>query len=68
MHGNKVHEPYQDVVGFDVSMKNVATFKEFEGQEELLAVGAHCLDVEPHIFAVLLQDLPKIHTRTKSKT
>lgn len=31
LHGNTVHELYQDVVGFDVSMKDVAALQEFEG-------------------------------------
>lgn len=66
LHGHTVPEPHQDVVGFDVSMKDVAALEEFEGQEELLAVRAHCLDVEPHIFTILLQDLPQVHTRTGS--
>lgn len=66
LHGNTAIELYQDVVRFDVSMKDVAALEEFEGQEELLAVGAHCLDVEPHIFAILLQDLPQVHTGTRS--
>lgn len=66
LHGHTVPEPHQDVVGFDVSMKDVAALEEFEGQEELLAVRAHCLDVEPHIFTILLQDLPQVHARTGS--
>lgn len=66
LHGMTVHEIHQNVVGFDVSMKDVTALEEFEGQEELLAVGPHGLDVEPNIFAVLLQDLPQVHTGTRS--
>ena len=56
--------PYQDVVGLDVRMEDVTSLEEFEGQEELLAVGAYRLDVETHVLTVLLQDLPQVHTAT----
>lgn len=52
---------YQDVVGFDVGVEDVAALQQLERQEQLLAVGPHRFDVEPHVFAVLLQNLPKVH-------
>lgn len=54
--------PYQDIVWFDVSMEDVASFEQLKGQKELLTIGAYSLDVETNIFAVLLQHLSQIHT------
>lgn len=53
---------YQDIVWLDVGMKDVASFEQLEGQEELLTVGAHSLDVEPDVFTVFLQHFSQIHT------
>lgn len=53
---------YQDVVGLDVSVEDVAPFEELEGQEELLGVGADSLDVKAHVLTVLLQHLAQVHT------
>jgi len=52
---------HQDVVRLDVGVEDVASLEELQGQEELLAVGAHRLDVETHVLAVLLQHLPQVH-------
>ena len=60
--------PYQDIVWLDVSMKYVAAFEQLEGQEKLLAVGAHSLDVEPNIFTVFFQHLSQIHTAEEKRT
>lgn len=59
---------YQDVVGLDVSVQDVAAFQQLERQEELLAVGAHRLDVEPHVLPVLLQHLPQVHAERWTDT
>lgn len=60
--------PYQDIVWLDVSMEDVASFEQLEGQEELLTVGAHSLDVEPNIFTIFLQHLSQIHTTDDNTT
>ena len=52
---------HQDVVGLDVGVQDVAALQQLERQEELLAVGAHSLDVQPHVLPVLLQHLPQVH-------
>lgn len=52
---------YQDVVGLDVGVQDVAPFEQLQGQEELLAVGAHGFDVKADVFAILLQHLSQIH-------
>lgn len=59
---------YQNVVWLDVSVQDVASFEQLEGQEELLTVGAHSLDVETNIFAIFLQHLSQIHTTDDNKT
>lgn len=59
---------YQDVIRLDVSMKDVASLEQLESQEELLAVGAHRLNVEPNVFAVFLQHLSQIHTTDANTT
>lgn len=59
---------YQNVVWLDVGVQDVASFEQLEGQEELLTVGAHGLDVEPNIFAILLQHLSQIHTTEDNTT
>lgn len=58
---------HQDVVGFDVSMQYVASLQQFEGQEKLLAVWAHSLDVQPHVLAVLPQHLPQVHAKASKE-
>lgn len=62
---NRVFTAYQDVVRLDVGVEYVASFQQLEGQEELLTVGTHSLDVEPDVFTVFLQDLPQIHATRK---
>lgn len=57
---------YQDIVWLDVSVEDVASFEQLEGQEELLTVGAHSLDVEPNVFSVFLQHLSQIHTTNEN--
>lgn len=42
-------------------MQDVTALKQLEGQEELLAVGAHGPDVQPHVFTVLLEHLTEVH-------
>lgn len=59
---------YQNIVWLDVSMQDVASFQQLEGQEELLTVGAHSLDVEPNIFTIFLQHLSQIHTKDDNTT
>lgn len=59
---------YQDVVRLDVGVEDVASLEQLEGQEELLAVGTHRLDVEPHVFAVFLQHLSQIHAEGEERT
>ncbi len=54
-------DAHQYVVWFDVSMEDMAAFQEFEGQKELLTVGTNCLDVQPHVFTILLKHFPQIH-------
>lgn len=46
-------------------MEDVAAFEQLEGEEELLAVGAHRLDVQPHVFAVFLQNLSQVHAESR---
>jgi len=58
---------HQNVVRFDVSMQNVAAFEEFEGQEKLLAVRAHSLDVKPNVLAILPQHLPQVHAKARKQ-
>ena len=53
---------HQDIVRFDVGVKNAASFEEFQGQEELGGVGPHCLDVQTDIFPIALQNLTQVHT------
>ena len=52
----------QDVVRLDVAMEDATAFHEFEGEQQLLRVGAHRLDVQAHVLAVALQHLTHIHT------
>lgn len=42
-------------------MEDVASLQQLESQEQLLAVGAHGLNVQPHILPVLLQHLSQVH-------
>lgn len=46
-------------------MEDVTALEQFKGQEELLAVGAHSLDMQPHVFAILLQHLTEVHAAAK---
>lgn len=57
-----LEETHQDVVRLDIGVQDVAAFQQLQGQEELLAVRAHRLDVETHVFAILLQYLAQVHT------
>lgn len=63
----KENVTHQNVVRFDVSMQNVAAFEEFEGQEKLLAIRAHSLDVKPNVLAILPQHLPQIHAKARKQ-
>lgn len=58
---NSESQTHQDVVRLDVGVEDVASFEQLESQEELLAVGAHRLDVQAHVFPVLLQHLSQVH-------
>ena len=52
---------HQDVVGFNVGMQYATPLHQLEGQEQLLCVRPHRLDVETNILTVLLEYLSKIH-------
>lgn len=47
-------------------MEDVASLEQLERQEQLLAVGAHGLDVQSHILPVLLQHLAQVHAADES--
>lgn len=47
-------------------MEDVASLEQLERQEQLLAVGAHGLDVQSHILPVLLQHLSQVHAADES--
>ncbi len=42
-------------------MEDPSPLHQLEGQEELLAVRPHCLDVETDVLTITLQHLPHIH-------
>ena len=44
-------------------MKNGVSFHQFQGEKELLRVGAHRLDVKAHFATVLLQNFAQIQTK-----
>ena len=52
---------YQYVIRFYVGMENATPLHELEGQEQLLSVRPHSLDVETNVLTVLLQHFSKIH-------
>ena len=56
---------HQDVVRLDVSVKDAAPLHQLEGQQQLLRVGAHRLDVQADVLAVLLQHLSQVHAATQ---
>lgn len=51
----------QNVVGLDVGMDDIALLEEGERKEQLLRVGAHRLDGDADVLAVLLEHLTEIH-------
>ena len=56
---------HQNVVRFYVSMEDVASFHEFEGQEQLLGIRPHSLYVQTNILTITLQNFSQIHTERK---
>ena len=56
---------HQNVVRFDVSMEDVASFHEFEGQEQLLGIRPHSLYVQTNILTIPLQNFSQIHAERK---
>ena len=53
--------PHQDIVWFDVSMKNATSLHQLERKKKLLAVGPHGLDMKADVLAVTLENLPQVH-------
>ena len=53
--------PYQNVVRFNVCMKNTAPLHQLECHEQLLSIRSHCLDVKANILAISLQHFSQIH-------
>ena len=47
----------QNVVGFEVSMQDIAFLDEFESDEQLLRVAAHGRNVQTHAATIFLDDL-----------
>lgn len=60
-------QTHQDVVRLDIGVENVAAFEQLESQEQLLAVGAHGLDVQAHVLPVLLQHLAQVHAAEETE-
>ena len=56
---------HQNVVRFYVSMEDVASFHEFEGQEQLLGIRPHSLYVQTNILTITLQNFSQIHAERK---
>jgi len=56
VHTHILISSHQNVVGFNVSMKNTATLHQLQSQEQLLCVRADGLDVKTDVFTVLLED------------
>lgn len=54
-------QTHQDVVRLDIGVENVAAFEQLESQEQLLAVGAHGLNVQAHVLPIFLQHLSQVH-------
>lgn len=43
---------YQDVVWLDICMEDIASFKEFQSQEQLLTIGPDSLNMKANILTV----------------
>lgn len=43
---------YQDVVWLDICMEDIASFKEFQSQEQLLTIGSDSLNMKANILTV----------------
>lgn len=58
-------QTHQDIVWFDISMKDSRPLHQFERQQQLLSVRPHRLDVKTYIFTVLLQNFTEVHAVRK---
>ena len=54
----------EHVVGLDVGVQDRGPPQELEGEEQLLGVRAHGLDVQPDVLPVLLEHLAQVHAAT----
>jgi 6-pyruvoyl-tetrahydropterin synthase len=58
----------ENIVGFNVRMKNIAAFQHFQRQKKLLTVGPDGLDVETDVATKFFQNFSQIHTGKRMKT
>ena len=43
---------YQDIVWLDICMEDIASFKEFQSQEQLLTIGSDSLNMKANILTI----------------
>lgn len=55
-----MRDAYQDVVGLQVSVENIALAHQTQSQEHLLSVGSNSFQVDAHVTSEFLQDFTQV--------
>lgn len=52
---------YEYIIWFQIAVDDVALFRQRQGKEHLMGVRPHCSQVQSHVLAESLDNIPQIH-------
>lgn len=52
---------YEYIIWFQIAVDDVALFRQRQGKEHLMGVRPHCSQVQSHVLAESLDNIPQVH-------